>query len=314
MSVFTPVTPEQFSAWLKRYRLGTLVELQGIAAGIENTNYFVTTTDGRYVLTLFEKLTPIELPFYLGLMAHLAQHGVPSPAPASDLQGRLFSELNGKPAALISRLQGEAVTAPAPAHCAEVGGTLADIHLAGQSYKVRLDNPRGPRWWREAAAKVAPFLDAEGAALLHAELEFQARCRRDELPRGPIHADLFRDNVLFNGARVGGVIDFYFAGVDCLLFDVAVTLNDWCVRPGGEIDAARAHALLAAYHARRPFAQAERDAWPVLLRSAALRFWLSRLYDFYLPRPGELVHAHDPEHFRRILKLRIERTGEAPWV
>ena len=314
MSVFTQVTPEQFSVWLKHYCVGTLVQMQGIAAGIENTNYFVTTTGGRYVLTLFEKLTPVELPFYLGLMAHLAQHGVPSPAPATDVDGRLFSELNGKPAALISRLQGEAITTPTPAQCGDVGSTLAYIHLAGQSYPGRLDNPRGPRWWREAAPKVGPFLDAEGAALLRSELEFQARYRREDLPRGPIHADLFRDNVLFEGNRIGGVIDFYFAGIDCLLFDVAVTLNDWCVHPGGEIDTPRAQALLAAYHTRRPFTAPERDAWPVLLRAAALRFWLSRLYDFYLPRAGELVHAHDPEHFRRILKLRIAHAGGAPWV
>ncbi len=314
MSVFTPVTPEQLSAWLKRYRLGTLAQMQGIAAGIENTNYFVTTTCGSYVLTLFEKLTPIELPFYLGLMAHLAQHGIPSPAPATDLDGRLFSQLNGKPAALMSRLQGEAVTAPTSAHCVEVGSTLADIHLTGQAYPGTLENPRGPRWWREAASKVSPFLDAERAELLRSELEFQALHRREDLPRGPIHADLFRDNVLFDGKRIGGVIDFYFAGVDCLLFDVAVTLNDWCVHPDGEIDAPRAHSLLAAYHERRPFTPPERGAWPALLRAAALRFWLSRLYDFYLPRPGELVHAHDPEHFRRILKLRIARGADAPWV
>jgi len=314
MSVYTPVTSEQLSAWLQRYRVGTVVQMQGIAAGIENTNYFVTTSGGRYVLTLFEKLTPSELPFYLGLMAHLAQSGVPSPAPQADLQGRLFSELNGKPAALISRLQGEAVTAPTPAQCAEVGGALAGIHLAGQSYPGKLANPRGPRWWRVAAAKVSPFLDAEGAALLDAELAFQTQHRCDTLPCGPVHADLFRDNVLFVGERIGGVIDFYFAGIDCLLFDVAVTLNDWCVHPGGEIDAPRSHALLAAYHARRPFTPAEREAWPVLLRSAALRFWLSRLYDFYLPRPGELVHAHDPEHFRRILRLRIAHADDAPWV
>jgi homoserine kinase type II len=314
MSVFTPVTPAQLSAWLERYRVGTLVQMQGIAAGIENTNYFVTTTGGRYVLTLFEKLTPIELPFYLGLMAHLARHGTPSPAPATDLTGRMFSELNGKPAALMSRLQGEAVTAPTPAHCGEVGTTLAAIHLAGQSYQGRLANPRGLRWWREAAPKVSPFLDAARAALLRAEIEFQAQRTHADLPQGPIHADLFRDNVLFAGAQIGGVIDFYFAGIDCLLFDVAVTLNDWCVHAGGEIDPPRAHTLLAAYDAHRPFAAAEREAWPAMLRAAALRFWLSRLYDFYLPRPGELVHAHDPEHFRRILELRIAHGGDAPWI
>jgi len=314
MSVFTPVTPAQLSVWLERYRLGALVEMQGIAAGIENTNYFVTTTGGRYVLTLFEKLTPVELPFYLGLMAHLAQHAIPSPAPAIDNRGQMFSELNGKPAALMSRLQGEVITAPTPAHCGELGETLAAIHLAGQSYAGKLDNPRGPRWWSEAAPQVSPFLDAARAALLRAELEFQARNRREDLPRGAIHADLFRDNVLFAGPRIGGVIDFYFAGIDCLLFDLAVTLNDWCVQAGGEIDAPRARALLAAYHARRALTAPERAAWPVMLRAAALRFWLSRLYDFYLPRPGELVHAHDPEHFRRILELRIAHAGDALWI
>ncbi len=314
MSVFTPVTSEQFSAWLKHYRLGALVRMQGIAAGIENTNYFVTTTRGDYVLTLFEKLSPAELPFHLGLMAHLDQQGIPSPAPAADVDGRLFSMLNGKPAALLARLSGKTVTAPTPAHCREVGSMLARIHLAGRSYSGRLDHPRGPRWWREVAPLVRPFLDADGAALLDSELEFQSRHRCADLARGPIHADLFRDNVLFDSERIGGVIDFYFAGIDCLLFDVAVTFNDWCVHPGGEIDLSRAHALLVAYHARRPFTPSERDAWPLLLRSAALRFWLSRLYDFYLPRTGELVHAHDPEHFRRILRLRIANAGAAPWV
>lgn len=314
MSVFTPVTPEQLSVWLEHYRLGTLLRMQGIAAGIENTNYFVTTTAGNFVLTLFEKLTPVELPFYLGLMSHLAGQGIPSPAPAIDSAGRMFSELNGKPAALMSRLQGEAVTAPAPAHCGEVGTTLAEIHLAGLSYPGRLDNPRGPHWWRLAAREVSPFLDAERAELLRSELEFQTRHRHEDLPRGAIHADLFRDNVLFQGSKIGGVIDFYFAGVDRLLFDVAVTLNDWCVLAGGGIDPPRAHALLAAYHGKRPFTAAERKAWPVMLRAAALRFWLSRLYDFYLPRAGELVHAHDPEHFRRILELRIARAGDAPWI
>ena len=314
MSVFTPVTPEQLSVWLQSYRLGTLVRMQGIAAGIENTNYFVTVTGGNFVLTLFEKLTPSELSFYLGLMAHLAQRGIPSPAPAIDLKGRMFSELNGKPAALMSRLQGEAVTAPTPAQCSQVGGTLAAIHLAGRSYAGTLANPRGPRWWREAAPQVSPFLDAARAELLRSELEFQSQHRCEDLPRGPIHADMFRDNVLFAGERIGGVIDFYFAGVDCLLFDVAVTFNDWCVDAAGGIDTTRARALLAAYHAKRPFTSAEGGAWPLMLRAAALRFWLSRLYDFYLPRAGELVHAHDPEHFRRILELRIAHSGDAPWI
>jgi homoserine kinase type II len=188
------------------------------------------------------------------------------------------------------------------------------MHIAGQSYPGALENPRGPRWWRVAAGEVLPFLDAPRERLLESELEFQSRFRDASLPRGPVHADLFRDNVLFEDNRIGGVIDFYFAGVDAWLFDVAVTLNDWCIAPDGTLDRARAAALLGAYHAVRPFTAAERDAWPVMLRAAALRFWLSRLHDFHLPRPGELVHAHDPEHFRRILELRIRDRDRLPWV
>ena len=314
MSVFTPVTPEQLSLWLERYRLGTLIAMQGIATGIENTNYFVTTSSGKFVLTLFEKLTPAELPFYLGLMSHLSQHGIPSPAPAADAQGALFSPLNGKPAALLTRLAGTAITTPTSAHCSRLGAMLAEIHLAGQSYAGKLENPRGLRWWHLAAPQVEPFLDTQRAAMLRAEIAFQSQQQYTDLPRGPIHADLFRDNVLFNGDEVGGGIDFYFAGVDSLLFDVAVTLNDWCVQGKGEFDRARATSFLAAYHAKRPFIAAEYRAWPAMLRAAALRFWLSRLYDFYLPRPGELVHAHDPEHFRRILELRIAQEADAPWI
>ncbi len=314
MSVYTKVTERELGDWLKAYPVGALVELRGIAAGIENTNYFVTTTRGRYVLTLFERLPAQDLPFYLGLMAHLARHGIPCPSPIADRSRRMLAELNGKPAALVTRLPGAVVAQPSAAQSAEVGAVLARMHVAGESYGDRLANPRGPRWWRETAPQVAPFLDERGRRLLEAELAFQLRHRLESLPRGPIHADLFRDNVLFEDARIGGVIDFYFAGVDAWLFDVAVTLNDWCVHADGEVDPARAGALLGAYHAVRPFTAIERRAWPVMLRAAALRFWLSRLYDFHLPRPGELVHAHDPEHFRRILELRIRDADAPPWV
>ena len=307
MSVFTRVTVEQLSAWLKRYAIGTLADLQGIAAGIENTNYFVTTSHGRFVLTLFEKLTTEELPFYLNLMAHLARRGIPCPAPIADQSNKYLGILNGKPATLVTCLPGAPVSAPQAPHCERVGAMLADMHLAGRGYNGKLENPRGPRWWREAAPKVAAFLNEARRELLASELEFQAQHRALDLPRGPVHADLFRDNVLFEGNRIGGVIDFYFAGLDALLFDVAVTVNDWCVDPAGEIDGERASALLAAYRGTREFTPSEREAWPVLLRAAALRFWLSRLYDFYLPRAGELTHAHDPEHFRRVLEARRAR-------
>lgn len=314
MSVYTKVTESQLAGWLTRYPVGTLVELRPIAAGIENTNYFVTTTGGRFVLTLFERLPAEDLPFYLGLMAHLARHGIPCPSPIADHTGALMATLNGKPAALVTRLPGAAVSAPTLAHCTAVAEVLGRMHVAGLSYPGRLENPRGPQWWRLTAPQVTPFLDAEARALLEAELAFQIDYPREGLPCGPIHADLFRDNVLFDGMRIGGVIDFYFAGVDSLLFDIAVTVNDWCVEPDGALDRARTGAFLRAYGAVRAFAAGERDAWPVMLRAAALRFWLSRLYDFHLPRPGELVHAHDPEHFRRILAKRICHAYDSPWV
>jgi homoserine kinase type II len=315
LSVYTPVSQSDLAAWLRNYSVGALQKLEPIKSGIENTNYFVTTTQGRYVLTLFERLPAAELPFYLNLMAHLARHGIPCPAPIADLADAYLGALNGKPAALVTRLPGRSIEAPGAAECHELGLLLARLHLAARSYPSYLENPRGPRWWRTAARDLQPFLDAAQRRLLASELEFQAQRRFPDLPRGPVHADLFRDNALFERGRLSGVIDFYFAGVDCLLYDVAVCANDWClVDPAADrgLDAARARAFLAAYHALRPFAPAEREAWPVLLRAAALRFWLSRLHDLHLPRPGELVHAHDPEHFRRVLERRIAEP--APWL
>jgi homoserine kinase type II len=304
LSVYTPVSQAELDQWLRNYSVGSLQTLEPIKAGIENSNFFVRTTQGNYVLTLFERLPAAELPFYLDLMAHLARHGIPSPAPIADLSDQYLQRLNGKPAALVTRLPGRSREQPGEAECAELGALLARMHLAGRSYPAYLENPRGPRWWRLAAADLKPFLNGAESALLEEELAFQAQHRFPDLPRGPVHADLFRDNALFEGGRISGVIDFYFAGVDCLLYDVAVCANDWCLDPNLELQPGRTDALLAAYEAVRPLAPVERSAWPVMLRAAALRFWLSRLHDFHLPRAGMLVHAHDPEHFRRILECR----------
>lgn len=302
MSVFTRVRADELSAWLRGYSVGHLLDLQGIASGIENTNYFVTTSQGRFVLTLFEKLQPHELPFYLELMAHLSSHGLPCPKPIADLKNRFLGALNGKPAALVTCLPGEPVNAPTVDHCARVGEVLADLHLAGRSYRGHLDNLRGPRWWNATAPQLLPFLNETNRAMLLDEVGFQASHRHDALPRGVVHADLFRDNVLFAGGRIGGVIDFYFACVDVLLYDVAITVNDWCMGEDCLLDPARTRALLDAYRGTRDFTPAEHEAWPVMLRAGALRFWVSRLYDFHLPRPGDLTHAHDPARFERILR------------
>jgi homoserine kinase type II len=315
LSVYTPVAEAELVAWLRSYSVGTLRSLEPIKSGIENTNYFVTTSHGRYVLTLFERLPAAELPFYLELMAHLARHGIPCPAPIADLANALLGELNGKPAALVTRLPGACVERPGAHECAELGALLARMHLAGRSYGAYLENPRGPRWWRIAARDLQPYLDAARRQLLDAELDFQSGQRFPDLPRGPVHADLFRDNALFDGGRLSGVFDFYFAGVDCLLYDVAVCANDWClVDPGADraLDPALTRAFLSAYDALRAFTAQERAAWPAMLRAAALRFWLSRLHDLHLPRPGELVHAHDPAHFGEILARRVAEPP--PWL
>ena len=317
MSVYTTVTPEELRAWLKSYySLGVLTDLQGIASGIENTNYFVTTSHGRFVLTLFEKVSSAELPYFINLMAHLARHGIPCPSPIATLQNDYLNPLNGKPACIVSCLKGASITESSPAHCAQVGAMLANMHLSGKSYPAHIPNPRGPAWWRATAPQVMPKLDADDAALLTEELRFQSLYRHEDLARGVIHADLFRDNILFDGDQLAGVIDFYYACDDVWLYDLAITVNDWCVSAHSELDLVRVQAMLSAYHAMRPLTAIERGAWPVMLRAGALRFWLSRLYDFHFPRPGELTHAKDPKHFQRLLRHHIAKHGDLTrhWV
>lgn len=313
MAVFTSVSEEELAAWLGDYSLGRLLELQPIASGIENTNYFATTDSGRFVLTLFEKLTADELPFYLNLMAHLASHGIPCPRPVANRRNQFLGALNGKPACIVSRLSGKSVTAPNSAQCAAVGAMLGQMHTAGQGFSQIMPNPRGTAWRAATAPQVRMFLDTAQAALLDSEVALHQQQNWARLPQGVIHADLFRDNVLLEENRVGGLIDFYFACSDALLYDVAITVNDWCMNADGALDTARAQTFLCAYHTARPLLESEREAWPLMLRAAALRFWLSRLFDKHLPRDGELVNAHDPRHFERILKNHIA-TEKSIWL
>lgn len=313
MAVFTSVSEAELTAWLGDYSIGQLLELQAIASGIENTNYFVTTSNGRFVLTLFEKLTADELPFYLNLMAHLARHGIPCPSPVANRRNQFLGTLNGKPACIVSRLSGKSTTTPNSAQCAAIGAMLGQMHIAGQSFSQIMPNPRGAAWRAATAPQVRPFLDAEQAALLDSEVALYAQRNWAALPQGVIHADLFRDNVLLEENRVGGLIDFYFACSDALLYDVAITVNDWCMNADGTLDAVRTQAFLRAYHTVRPLLDSECGAWPLMLRVAALRFWLSRLFDLHLPRDGELIHAHDPRYFERILKNHIA-TAQAVWL
>ncbi len=309
MAVFTPVSLADLGTWLPQFPLGRAHSIKGIASGIENSNFFITTDEGEFVLTIFENLSFEQLPFYLHLMDHLAQRGILVPAPVASHTGQLVTELHGKPAAIVSKLNGDCQLSPQPVHCAEVGTMLARMHIAGQDYPLHQDNLRGLDWWTETAPKVTAYLNPEQQALLDDELRYQQHFAVTPdyrtLPRGPVHADLFRNNVMFNGTTLTGFFDFYFAGCDTFLFDVAVTVNDWCIDLAtGQLDTERTDALLAAYQSIRPFSTEELHSWQAMLRAAALRFWLSRLFDFYQPRDADMLTPHDPTHFERILRRR----------
>jgi homoserine kinase type II len=329
VAVFTEVGIDEAAALVTRLDLGTLTALAGIEGGIENTNYFLSSDAGEYVLTLFERLGFEQLPYYLCLMKHLAAHGIPVPEPVADpaveehdahvfdlppnAPCNLLHTVRGKPAAVVRRLDGHSELAPGAAHCAELGAMLARMHLAGRDFPRIQPNLRDLAWWNDTAPVVLPYLAEPQSALLRAELAYQNHVAGSSvyaaLPRGPIHADLFRDNAMFQSEhgkpRLTGLFDFYFAGTDNWLFDIAVCLNDWAIDlPTGAHDAGRAQALLAAYGAVRPLHAAERTLLPALLRAAALRFWISRLWDFHLPREASLLKAHDPTHFERVLRER----------
>ena len=315
MAVFTEVSFDEASNLLQSLNLGQLQTMEGCKGGIENTNYFVNTDQGAYVLTLFERLSFEQLPFYLHLMKHLALRGIPVPDPAANRDGDILHRLHGKPAAVVNRLRGKSELQPTTIHCAAVGTMLAQMHLAGQDYARQQPNLRGLAWWNETVPLVLPHLTAAQTRLIQAELAYQNHVAASSvyaaLPRGPVHADLFRDNVMFDGLyeapELTGFFDFYFAGVDTWVFDIAVCLNDWCIHlDTGQSDVARSAALLQAYAAVRPLTAAERQLLPAMLRAAALRFWTSRLWDFYLPREASMLQAHDPGHFERVLSMRVQ--------
>jgi homoserine kinase type II len=304
MSVFTPVSVADARALLARYTLGDVESLEGIAQGVENTNYFLTTTTGEYVLTLFEHIPRGDLPFYAGLMDHLAGHDIVCPKPMRMDDGAMIAEVNGKPACIVTRLRGAARARPGAEDCRIAGQLLAAIHVAGVEYDASLENARG-RVWRERFAQVVrPKLGPEDNALIESENRYQAMHDDGVLPQGIIHGDYFHDNVLWDDGRPG-VIDFYFACDDALAYDVAIGVNDWCVTPEARLDPTRAHAFIAGYAHLRPFTDFERDLWPVLLRRAALRTWLGRLGYNHFPRPSQMTIPKDAAFSRRLLEHHV---------
>lgn len=305
MSVFTPVAPAEAAAFLEHYTLGELEKLEGIAQGVENTNFFLTTTTGEYVLTLFEHIPREDLPFYVGLMDHLASREVRCPVPMRRDDGNLLGELNGKPAVIVTRLPGAPRAKPTPQDCRQAGEMLGRIHEAGVEFDGALDNWRGRAWRESFARKLEARVSRAEFELIESENRFQAAHDEHVLPVGVIHGDYFHDNVLWDDEGRAGVIDFYFACDDVLMYDVAIAVNDWCVNADASLDARRMKAFLLGYEHHRPFEERERELWPVMLRRAALRTWLGRLGYTHFPRESEMTIPKDHAFSRRLLEHHI---------
>ena len=322
MAVFTPIELEDISHWISQdFTIGQPSEIRGIHGGIENSNFFLDTVkDGKkqeFVLTIFERLSAQQLPYYLELMRHLANKGIPVPKPIENRKGEILFSLKGKPAAIVSKLPGLQRLEPEAKHCSMVGEMLAKMHLAGKDFSKTQENLRSLGWWQKTIPLVLPHLNTSQKELLANELAIQeaffGSAAYDTIPEGACHCDLFRDNVLFDPQassdtahdQLGGLFDFYFAGTDKWLFDLAVTANDWCLADNKkDLDPVRLDALMKAYQSVRPLSKEEQTSWPLMLRAAALRFWVSRLWDFYLPRDAQMLTPHDPTHFERILLSR----------
>jgi homoserine kinase type II len=307
MAVYTEVSDEDLAGFIAGYDLGALLSYKGIAEGVENTNYLVHTEKGPVLLTLFEKrVAPADLPFFLGLMEHLAKAGITCPTPVRDARGQMLKSLAGRPSALVTFLEGVWIRRPLPRHCHAVGQAMARLHLAGQSFAVRRANALGLTGWRplyerfrQRADEVSPGV----AALIEQELaELEARWPTD-LEQGVIHADLFPDNVFFLRDQLSGLIDFYFACNDALAYDIAVTLNAWCFETDHSFNVTKGQALLRGYQSVRKIAPAEREALPLLARGAALRFLLTRAHDWLYTARDVLVRPKDPQEYVRRLKF-----------
>lgn len=313
MSVYTTIERDELDSFLANYSVGELADYSGISDGIENTNYFVDThnSDGqRYVLTIFEHHSFEEMQYYLNLMHHLADHEVPSANPVADNDGHYLSILKDKPAALVERLAGRSIRETTVAQCGQIGAAMGKMHAAGLSFDSHQPNPRGPDWCIHTADTLQEKLPSAELQLLNEEITFQKSIRDAKLPRGVVHADLFRDNSLWDGDQLSGIIDFYYACDDTLLYDIAVTVNDWCCLDDYSLDHEKVIVLLKSYNQFRPLQEVEREYWPALLRAGALRFWLSRLYDKHFPRPGELVHTKNPDEFKTILIDRVNKQSD----
>jgi homoserine kinase type II len=307
MAVFTPLSDAQVAAFLEKFDVGQLQTLKGVAAGTENSTFFVTTEQRQLVLTLFEQGEHEELPFFVDLLDYLDEHRLPVPGPVHDRDGIALHSLADKPALLFPRLPGQHPEAPNLTQCQVLGDTLGHMHAISQHFPGRRPNPRDLHWLQAMHHKVLAYISPADQTLMKDEIdEFESVFSQyGELPQGALHGDLFRDNTLFDGDQLGGIIDFYNGCTGDLLFDLAIVINDWASDDNGYFDRERYDAILNAYQARRPLNSDEQAVWPVMLRMTALRYWLSRLLVVYVDPPAHDLTPHDPQRFETILKARI---------
>ena len=307
MAVYTDVGDADLEAFLSAYDLGTLLSFKGIAEGVENSNFLLRTESGNYILTLYEKrVAESDLPFFLGLMEHLASRGIRCPLPIKGRDGKALRKVAGRPAAIISFLEGIGVRRPRTDQCAAVGQALAEMHLAGQGFSLRRKNALSRDGWRplfEMSRARADSVEQGLTDFVDKELGFLESAWPTGLPEGVIHADLFPDNVFFLKGKLSGLIDFYFACNDLLAYDLAVCLNAWCFEPDNSFNVTKGRAMIQAYESKRKLGPTERDKLPILARGAALRFLLTRLYDWLEVPPGALVTPKDPREYLRKLRF-----------
>jgi len=314
MAVYTDVGDADLEAFLSAYDVGTLLSFKGIAEGVENSNFLLRTESGSYILTLYEKrVAEADLPYFLGLMEHLSGHGIRCPLPVRGKDGDALRRVAGRPAALVTFLEGMWVRRPQTYHCAALGQALAEMHLAGRGFELHRTNALSLDSWRplfEMSRERADSVEPGLAKFISAELEFLQSAWPTGLPEGVIHADLFTDNVFFLRGKLSGLIDFYFACNDLLAYDLAICLNAWCFEPDHAMNVTKGRAMIEAYERVRPLAGEERDKLPVLARGAALRFLLTRLYDWLTVPPGALVTPKDPREYLRKLRFH-QKVGNA---
>ena len=293
-------------SFLRGYSIGKLVSYEGIVNGITNSNFWLVTGAGDFVLTLYEHHQSNELNYILGLQHHLKQKGIACASPVLDNGDNFYSNLNGRPAAINRRVRGEFCQTLTIRQCQLCATELANFHLAGASYNGKRNNPCGGNWRLTKQNELSSYLTETDQKLLSEEIDAYQVFDHIDLPYGPVHADLFHDNCLFDGDRLGGIIDFDYACDDFWLYDLAVTINDWCIDGVGELDRQLLQAFLNSYHRVRPLLAIEQDNLALMLRLAAVRFWLSRLYDKAFPMGGELTYTKDPDEFKKILLMRRE--------